>query len=178
MKKVITLIALAFTVMAAAHAQNSEIRIKARETEIPVAIVEAFKTDYLGAKADEWAIVPAIIVGEEYIVSGYDNLNGEKPTSYLVKIKGTNLRGEAVYDKNGKLMYSKEVIKDVALPAVVRNAVGAKYPGYSFIKDQETIKQGKSDFIHYRVIIEKGKEKMALAVDASGKILKEKKVRL
>ena len=178
MKKVITLIALAFTVMAAAHAQNSEIRIKARETEIPVAIVEAFKTDYLGAKADEWAIVPAIIVGEEYIVSGYDNLNGEKPTSYLVKIKGTNLRGEAVYDKNGKLMYSKEAIKDVALPAVVRTAVGAKYPGYSFINDQEIIKQGKSNFIHYRVIIEKGKEKMALAVDASGKILKEKKVRL
>ena len=178
MKKVITLIALAFTVMAAAHAQNSEIRMKARETEIPVAIVEAFKTDYLGAKADEWAIVPAIIVGEEYIVSGYDNLNGEKPTSYVVRIKGEKIKGEAVYDQNGKLMYSKEVIKDTALPVAVRNAVWQKYPGYAIVKDQETIKEGKSNFIHYRVIIEKGKEKMALAVDASGKILKEKKVRL
>jgi hypothetical protein len=82
-----------------------------------------------------------------------------------------------VYDQNGKLKYSKEVIKDTALPIAIRNAVTDKYPGFTLISDQETIKEGRSNFIHYRIIIEKGKEKKAVAVNANGKILREKKVR-
>ncbi len=178
MKKIITTIAMAFTVMAIAHAQNAEIRIKAREAEIPVVVVESYKNDFKGTTNEEWMIVPAALIGEEYVVTGFDNLNGAKPTLYTVTIKGKNVKGEAVYDKEGKLLHFKEVIKDTALPANVRNAVVTKYPGYTFIKDLETIKEGKSNFIHYKVVIEKGKEKMALAVDASGKILREKKVRL
>lgn len=170
--------ALALTVIAGALAQSAQIKIKAKETEIPVAVIESFKKDYVGATEKEWAIVPATIIGEEYIVSGYNDLNGEKPTSYVVTMKGPNMKTEAIYDQNGKLKYSKEVIKDTVLPAAVRSAVVKKYPGFALLKDQEIIREGKSNFIHYRVIIEKGKEKIALAVDADGKILKEKKVRL
>lgn len=177
MKKIITSVAMAITVIAT-HAQSAQVRIKVKEGEIPISVVESFKRDFNGEQFHEWAIVPAALVGEEYVVSGYDDLNGETPTSYAVVLKGTNMKGELVYDQNGKLKYSKETIKDTALPAPVRNAVVKKYPGFFFIKDQETIKEGKSTFIHYRVVIEKGKEKMALAVDATGKILKEKKLRL
>lgn len=169
---------MAFTVIASIHAQTAQVKIRVKEGEIPVSVIESFKKDFVGKQAEEWAIVPATIVGEEYVVSGYDNLNGEKPTSYTVTIKGSNVKGEAVYDQNGNLKFSKERIKETALPASVTNAVMKKYPGFLFLNDQETIKEGKSNFIHYRVVIEKGKEKMALAVDSSGKILKEKKVRL
>jgi hypothetical protein len=178
MKKLITSVVMAFTVIATIHAQSAQVKVKVREAEIPVSVVESFKEDFSGGKAEEWAIVPAAIVGEEYIISGYDDLNGEKPTSYTVVVKGNHMRSEALYDANGKLEYSKETIKDTALPKVVRDAVLKQYPGYALIKDQETIKEGKSHFIHYRVVIEKGKEKRALAVDANGKILKEKKVRV
>lgn len=168
---------MAFTVIATIHAQSAQVKVKVREAEIPVSVVESFKKDFSGGKAEEWAIIPAVMVGEEYIVSGYDDLNGKKPTSYAVVVKGNHIRGEALYDANGTLEYSKETIKDTALPKVVRDAVLKRYPGYALIKDQETIKEGKSNFIHYRVVIEKGEERRALAVDASGKILKEKKVR-
>ena len=164
---------MAFTVIASAFAQTAQIKIKARETEIPVKIVESFKNDYRGAESTEWAIVPAALVGEEYVVSGYDNLNGEKPTSYEVTIKGANVKSKAIYDKNGILKYSKEVITNASLPPDVRGAIAKKYPDFAILKDQEVIRQGKSKLIHYKVVIEKGKEKITLAVDPSGKILRE-----
>jgi hypothetical protein len=173
MKTIITITVMALTVITSAFAQSAQIKIKAKETEIPVQVVQSFKEAYKGAEGTEWAIVPALFVEEEYMVSGYDDLNGEKPTSYEVAIKGHNIKAKAVYDKNGTLRYSKEVLTNVALPTVVREAVTRKYPGYALLKDQEIIKQGKSDIIHYRVVVEKGKEKLALAVDASGKILRE-----
>lgn len=176
MRKILVAAAM-MLVVAAGHAQSAEVKIKAKESEIPVAVVESFKKDFKGGQADEWAIIPATIVGEEYVVSGYDNLDGKTPTSYTVAIKGNNLKGEALYSQDGKLKYFKEKIKDTALPAPVRNAVEKKYPGYTFLKDQETIKEGKSSLIHYRVVIEKDKQKKALAVDSSGKILKEKKIK-
>lgn len=175
MKKIIGTLALAITVIGGAWAQAAQIKIKARETEIPVAVVESFKKDFIG-QAAEWAIVPSTVIGEEYIVSAYDDLNGVKPTYYSVLIKGPQVRGEAVYDQNGKLRHMKEVIKDTALPVAVRNAVMKEYPDYTFLKDQEIIKEGKTKFIHYRVLIEKGKMKRALAIDANGKVLKEKRV--
>jgi hypothetical protein len=178
MEKIITSVVMAFTVIATVQAQSAQIRIKVREAEIPVSVVESFRKDFNGGRAEEWAIVPAAIVGEEYIVSGYDDLNGEKPNSYTVVVRGNNMRSEALYDANGILKYSKETIKDTALPVVVRDAVLKQYPGYALIKDQETIRKGKTNFIHYRVVIERGKEKRALAVDAAGKILKEKRVRV
>jgi len=178
MKKILTSAVMSFTIMTAIHAQSAQVRIKVKEAEIPVSVVESFKKDFSGGQAEEWAIVPAAIVGEEYLVSGYDNLDGEKPTSYAVTMRGSNIKAEALYDQNGRLKYSKEVIKNGALPTAIRTAVAEKYPGFAFVKDQETIKEGRSSFIHYRVIIEKGKEKKALAVNASGKILREKKVRL
>jgi hypothetical protein len=176
MKRIIVTVALAITVIAGAWAQTAQIKIKAREAEIPVAVVESFKKDFATGHTTEWAIVPATVVGDEYIVSGYDDLNGEKPTYYSVLMKGPKIKGEAVYDQYGKLKHSKEVIKDTALPDAVRNSVMREYPGYAFLKDQEIIKEGKTKFVQYRVLIEKGKAKKALAVDANGKILKEKRV--
>ena len=173
MRKIVTTTGLAFIVIANACAQTAQIKIKARETEIPVKIVESFKKDYKGAESTEWAIVPAGLVGEEYVVSGYDNLNGEKPTSYEVTVKDGNVKSKAIYDKNGILKYSREVITNTSLPPEVRGAIAKKHPDFAILKDQEVIRQGKSNLIHYKVVIEKGSEKMMLAVDPSGKILKE-----
>jgi hypothetical protein len=174
MKKIITT-ALAFTVFAGAFAQSAQIRIRAKEAEVPIRIVEAFKADYKGQEATEWAILPAGLVGQEYVVSGYDDLKGEKPTSYEVVVRGSNVKERAIYDQNGKLLYSKELITDATLPSAVRKAVNSKYPGFIVMKDQEVIRQGKSKIIHYRVIVAKDKEQRFLAVDDSGKILREVK---
>lgn len=167
---------LALTVLAGVHAQSVQIRIKAKESEIPVEVIESFRKDFSGNTAEVWEIVPATLVEEGYVVSGYDDLNGAKLTSYSVTLKGTNFKSEAIYDQNGEMKFFKETIKDTALPVAIVNAVTSKFPGYRILKDQETIKSGKKTLIHYRVVIEKGKEKKALAVDSTGKILKERKL--
>lgn len=174
--KTLTTTALALLIVASGYAQSAQLKVKVKEDEVPVAVVESFKQDFKNGQSEEWAIVPVAILDEEYIVSERNDLIGEKPIFYAVRIKGQQMRGEAVYDQDGSLKYSKEVIKDTALPAIVRNTIAKRYPGFTFLKDQETIKDGKHRFIHYRVIIENDKEKIALAVNGSGKILRERRV--
>jgi len=172
MKKVISTFALAITVGAGALAQTAQMKITSKEGDIPVAVVESFKQDFKGASG-EWAIVPAQLVGSEYTVSGYNNLDGAAPHAYSVVMKGREINGSAIYDGDGTLLYLKEHISNAALPAAVTNAVLTKYPGYTFMQDQETVKQGKSKLIHYKVYIQKGHDKKELAIDSNGKILKE-----
>ncbi|MBL0742715.1 hypothetical protein [Chryseolinea lacunae] len=174
MRNFIVTLAFAIAVSPNAEAQISQIKIKAREAEIPADIVQSFRKDYRDTKTSEWAIMPAALVGDEYGVTGYDTSNGSLPTVYEVSFHG-NPKGKAVYDQNGILKYSKETISNTSLPAATRNAVAKKYPDFVLIKDQETIRQGKSQIIHYRIVIEKAVERRVLAVDAAGKILRENK---
>ncbi len=176
MERTLITTAIALLIATGGYAQSAKIRIRVKENEVPAVVVESFKQNFKDGHSEGWAIVPVAVLNEEYIVSEQNNLIGEKPIFYVVKIKGQQMRGEAVYDQDGSLKYSKEVINDTALPEAVRDTIAKKYPGFTFLKDQETIKDGKHRFIHYRVIIDNGKEKIALAVNGSGKILRERRV--
>jgi hypothetical protein len=176
MRKIIPTVVLSMAVIASASAQSAAVRIKAAEAEIPTNVIESFKRDFNGSEGEEWAILPAKLVGEEYVVTGYNDLNGEKPSYYSVKIKGSNVHREALYDTNGKLLRMKEVIKDTALPAEVRKAIIRENPGYAIVKDNEIIKEGKSNVTFYRVIIRKGNLKKLITTDPHGTHLKEKKI--
>ena len=176
MKRTLTIV-WAFFMVAGGYAQSAQIKIRLKENEVPAVVVAAFRQDFKNQHAEGWAIVPVAILYEDYMVTGEDNLVGERRVFYRVRIKGPQTRGQAVYDQAGVLKYSKEVIKDTALPGVVRDVIAKKFPGYAFLKDQETVKDGKFNFIHYRVVVENGQEKIALAVDGSGKILREKRIR-
>jgi hypothetical protein len=174
MKTIISTVALT-TIFAGAFAQTAQLTIKAKESDIPVAVVESFKQDFKNTSASEWIVVPAKLVGQDYMVSGYNHLDGQAPESYSVTMKGPNINGEAMYNASGDLMYLKEHITNTMLPAAVTNSILAKYPGYSIMKDSETVKQGKDKLVHYKVTIHKGKETRVLAVEENGKILRERK---
>ena len=53
-------------------------------------------------------------------------------------MKGKDSNYEALYDAEGKLLMSKKVEKDVALPQPVLMAVAQEYPGVSMKKDEHT----------------------------------------
>lgn len=176
MRKIISTVVLSIAVIAGASAQSAAVRIKAAEAEIPVNVIESFKRDFKGSEGEDWAILPAKLVTEEYIVTGYNNLNGEKPSYYSVKIKGSKVHREALYDTNGKLLRMKEVIKDIALPIEVRKAILQGNPGYAIVKDNVIIKEGKNHVTFYRVIIQKGNQKKLIIADPHGTHLKQKKI--
>lgn len=176
MRKIIPTVVLSMAVIASASAQSAAVRIKAAEAEIPVNVIESFKRDFNGSDGEEWAIVPSKLAGEEYIVTGYNDLNGEKPSYYSIKIKGSNVHRQALYNTNGKLLCVKEVIKDTALPMEVRRAVIRDNPGYAIVKDNEILKEVKSNVTFYRVNIRKGNLKKLITTDPHGIHLKEKKI--
>jgi hypothetical protein len=163
-------------IITSASAQSAAVKINAAEAEIPVNVIESFKRDFKGSEGEQWAILPAKLVNEEYIVTGYNNLNGEKPSYYSVKIKGSKVHREALYDTNGKLLRMKEEIKDTALPAEVRQAIIRGNPGYAIGKDNEIIKADRNNVTFYRVIIRKGNQKKLIVADPHGTHLKEKKI--
>ncbi|MEJ1237154.1 hypothetical protein WBG78_03435 [Chryseolinea sp. T2] len=173
MKTVVSTLALTMTAVVAI-AQTAQLTIKSKESDIPIAVVQSFKQDFKSTSSD-WIVVPPQLVGDKYMVSQYNNLNGEAPKSYSVLMRGPEVSGEALYNASGDLIYLKEHISNTMLPPAVTNAVSAKYPGYLISKDQETVKQGKNKLIHYKVSIQKGNDKRILAIDESGKILRERK---
>ncbi|HEX5168954.1 MAG TPA: hypothetical protein VFW11_07255 [Cyclobacteriaceae bacterium] len=177
MSGLLATMAITFGILSA-NAQSAQFKIKVKETEIPLAVIESFKKDYKGHVAGEWSIAPARIIGEEYVVADFDNPNGKKTTMYTVAIKGSLEKEEAVYDASGKLLYSKKIIRDETLPTAVRKTIVLKYPDYAIHKDSEIIKTGKSVVTHYRVVVEKGTDERAVAVNESGKIIKEIRFRL
>jgi hypothetical protein len=165
---------MAVAAITTGFSQSAQVKIKARQTEIPVAVVQSFRKDFAGGTAEQWAIVPAKLVGEEYVVTGYDNLDGTTPDHYSVRMNGTHMKGEALYNKSGKLVYLKEKVRDTALPSAVTIAIMEKYPGYAIVKDQETIKEGKRMLTHYCITLEKDKERKTIAMDPNGMVLKER----
>ncbi|HTF17989.1 MAG TPA: hypothetical protein VK658_07945 [Chryseolinea sp.] len=175
MKTVISTFAMAITIVAGSYAQSAQLKIKSKDGDIPVAVVESFKKDFKDVTAAEWAVVPVRFASDDYVVSGFNHLNDAEPSGYTVVMKGHGINGQALYNKSGDLIYLKEYINNTALPAAVTNAVLAKYPGYAIVKDQETVMEGKTNLIHYKVTIHKGNDERVLAVDAGGKILRERK---
>lgn len=175
MKTIILAFALAIIISVSSFAQIARMTIKSKEADIPVTVVESFKKDFKDATASEWALVPPQFAGHEYVVSGYNHLEGVQPASYTVIMRGPEVNGQALYNKSGELVYLKEHIDNTALPPAVTNAVLAKYPGYGIVKDQEIIMQGKTTVIHYKVTIHKGNEDRVLAANQDGQILRERK---
>ncbi|WP_333821006.1 hypothetical protein [Ohtaekwangia sp.] len=175
MKQIFPTVVLAITLVTGAQAQSGAVRIRAVEAEIPVNVIESFRRDFKGGEGEEWSILPVKLVKEEYVISGYDNTTGEKPSFYSVRIKGSQVHREALYDTNGRLLRMKETVKDTELPVQVRNALEKSNPGYSIVYD-EMIKEGKSTVTFYRIMIVKGAQKKVITIDPNGDHLKEKKI--
>ncbi|HEY9004898.1 MAG TPA: hypothetical protein VIM75_02130 [Ohtaekwangia sp.] len=175
MKQIFPTVVLAITLVTGAQAQSGAVRIRAVEAEIPVNVIESFRRDFKGGEGEEWSILPVKLVKEEYVISGYDNTIGEKPSFYSVRIKGSQVHREALYDTNGRLLRMKETVKDTELPVQVRNALEKSNPGYSIVYD-EMIKEGKSTITFYRIMIVKGAQKKVITIDPNGDHLKEKKI--
>jgi hypothetical protein len=96
---------------------------------------------------------------------------------YQVNIKEGPQSYQAVYDKHGKLHYSKRIIKHAELPQAVVDAITVAHPDYKIINDREKITSdpnGKLNIV-YHVTIQKKEHGIlrGMFVDPTGKILRE-----
>lgn len=151
-------------------AQEKKITIKHVEKgQEPAAVMEALKKDFPGFIVDDLSFLPGKLYGDEWNVqvSG----DGEmESTYYNVRVKEGNRTFTGVYDKNGKLLSSKQLMDYATLPKPVQDAV-SKYADWHVDHAHEYIKYNsrKSTDV-YRVKLQKGGAHKFLFIDPTGKI--------
>ncbi len=79
----------------------------------------------------------------------------------------------AAYDKNGKILYTIEKFKNVALPHNIASSVAEKYPGWKIAKDVYKVNYDATTGTkkQYKFILENGKKTKRVKVDDDGVFL-------
>ncbi|MCK5400768.1 MAG: nicotinate-nucleotide adenylyltransferase [Flavobacteriaceae bacterium] len=95
-------------------------------------------------------------------------------STYQVRFYIPNGTILAAYDGNGKVTRTIERFKDIKLPVDVRNAVFARFPGWTLKKDvyRVTYNQEKSRK-EYKIVIEKNGKILRIKTDEKGFFLRE-----
>ena len=62
-----------------------------------------------------------------------------EPQYYQVMYTGKGEGGKAIYDANGELIHSKEIIKDEVLPEAILNKIAEKYPEHKIMAVRESL---------------------------------------
>ncbi len=79
----------------------------------------------------------------------------------------------AAYDRNGKILYTIEKYKDVALPADVVSSVHKRFPEWTIAKDVYKVSYDvkKGSVKQYKIVLKNGKETIRIKVDEEGVFL-------
>lgn len=79
----------------------------------------------------------------------------------------------AAYDRKGKILYTIEKYKDVALPADVVSSVHKRFPEWTIAKDVYKVSYDvkKGSVKQYKIVLKNGKETIRIKVDEEGVFL-------
>jgi uncharacterized membrane protein YkoI len=124
------------------------------ESEVPGAVLQAFRQQYPAAVVKGYA-------KEEKWLGG---------TLYEIETDGAAAPHTAVYTRDGKLAEAEVKIQPSALPAAVRDAVTKASPTGT-IKGAELSQQQAGQAVYEVLVTENGK-KVEYKLDAGGRILK------
>jgi hypothetical protein len=176
MKKSIVVCMCFIAGIAMAQVQTETLTLKAvKKGEEPKGVMDAIKKDFPKAIVSDLAILPGKLYGEQWSVDFKDDLNGATPELYRVNLKEGSESYQAVYDKSGKMLSSKTIIKEAQLPAGVTKTISAKYPDWKVANDREkiTYKKGALKEV-YHVQIHQNNTYRSLFLDGSGRLIKNK----
>lgn len=79
----------------------------------------------------------------------------------------------AAYDKNGKILYTIEKFKNVALPNNVASSIAERFPGWKIAKDVYRVNYDVDTGTNkqYKIVLENGKKRIRVKVDDEGVFL-------
>ncbi len=175
MKKLIVTCLCLVAGIALVQAQSETLVLKAvKKGEEPKEVMDGIKQDFPQAIVGDLNFLPSLLYGEHWSANLNDNLNGATINYYQVSLKEKNESFTAAYDKTGKMLSSKTVIKNGTLPTEITSAIHIKYPSWKVVSDSEkiTYKNGVLKEA-YRVQIHEAKMNRNLFFDGSGKLLKD-----
>lgn len=142
---------------------------------LPEVIVRATNYKYLNSVDRTEASVPVKYLHDA--VAKYDIRSSEfyedGDDIYRVYFYIPDGKIVAAYDRNGKILYTIEKFKDVALPLDVVASVKNRFPGWVISKDVYKVnyEAGSGSEKEYKLVLENGKEKIRVKVDDKGVFL-------
>ncbi|WP_111707683.1 hypothetical protein [Lutibacter citreus] len=172
MKKIILgLLFIGFVMQS--YGQDVLFQAKLKKENVPVAVIEAINGDFGDVEMMDFYAIPIEIIDEDVYIN-QDINNDEDYDTYQVTLKGGNDKIIATYNKDGMLISSIEYLKDVLLPAKIRNTINKAFPGWYLTKDKYKMthfSKAKAKE-RYKIIIKKGKEMKVVYMDEKGEVLK------
>lgn len=94
--------------------------------------------------------------------------NGEDADYYILNAKGKNMSCEAVYTKEGELVYAITTRSNVAIPQQVREYIADEYDGWEITGDKQQIRNFDENLSYMEVQIEKDGESQKIYFDSNG----------
>ncbi len=147
-----------------------------KSNDVPQDVKQSVQKSFMDGTVIKWYSFPYTLkqYGWAYKNEINNNSMDTRPNMYAVHIKTSDGSWvDAVFSKDGKLIRSKEVIKNSELPAPIINAIEkSKYHDWGITDDRVVIKDNKNKTICYSVQVQKDNKKHNLYFDANGMQLK------
>jgi hypothetical protein len=142
---------------------------------LPEVLVRATNYKYLNSVDNSEAAVPVQLL--EDMAAKFDVKSSEfyeeESDFYRVYFFIPEGKIVAAYDRDGKIIYTVEKFKNVALPNAVASSIAERFPGWKIAKDVYKVnydaKQGTKK--QYKVVLENGKKTIRVKVDEEGAFL-------
>jgi DNA-binding beta-propeller fold protein YncE len=122
----VAIAALALAVPGPARGQEGQEKALKSKTDLPAAILDAFKTAYPKA-----------------VIKGLSKETEKGVTYYEVESVDGLMNRDLLYTADGKVVEIEESVAPGALPAPVKQAVAKAYPGAKIVKAEEMTKDGQ-----------------------------------
>jgi len=146
------------------------------QVELPEVTIVATNYKYLNSVDDKETAEPVKGLQREaaaFNIKNSDFYEDEYDT-YFVSFYIPEGKILAAYDKDGKLLRTAEKYKNLKLPAMVRQAVASKYPGWTVAEDAYLVNyyDERGSTKTYKLLLENGDKRMRVKMDEKGMALK------
>ncbi len=146
-----SLVAIILTMVLTAHGQAPvPKKAPAAKPKAPQAVLDAFRKQYPNATIK--------------------SVSGEKEggrTVYEIESMDGAQRRDLLYESDGKVISTEELIPTAQLPKAVSDAVAAKYPKAPIVSAE---KLTDKDGMRYEVVVKVGGKNKSIEIEPSGKI--------
>lgn len=144
------------------------------KNRLPDFVKEAIETDFVTCNNKfKWYVYDKE-VNRWAAIKSDRKMHGVLPDYFVATARGDNVTCEGVYDKNGRLVRSKVVFKNVELPDFVMEAVTKDYPGWEVGGDEIVIRDFDENKKYFQVLIYKDRDTKTVYYDAKGKKVKRR----
>ena len=130
----------------------------------------AFEAQYPSATNVVWNNYdPNVVIVNDWELAGWTVIDTD---DYAVQFDMDGEKYYAWYDTNGEWIGSAVVVSDfTSLPNMVKDAINAKYPGYTI---SSVNREFHKDRVAYEVVLKDGDTKQVALIDLNGAVLKSK----